>query len=134
MIRIAKLLLVAGVAVFTTLVVFNNLADFGTNYVFVRHVLLMDTLQPGGRVMGRALTSPLFHLAFYLCIIAWEIVTAILLWWGVASLLRARRLPAAGFNAAKSIPALALSLSLTMWLVAFLAIGGEWFLLWELPA
>lgn len=131
MIRVAKLLLVAGVALFTSLVVFNNLTDFGTNYLFVRHVLQMDTIVNSGHVMGRAITSPILQLAFYLCIIAWEITTAILLWWGVVSLGRALRFPAHGFNAAKRIPALGLSLSLLMWLVAFLAVGGEWFLMWQ---
>jgi predicted small integral membrane protein len=134
MIRFAKLLLVAGVALFTSLVVFNNLTDFGTNYLFVRHVLLMDTVAPGGRATGRALTSPFFHLAFYGCIIVWEAATAVLLWWGAALLLRARRLSAVEFNEAKKVSVLGLSLSLMLWLVAFLTIGGEWFLMWQSPA
>jgi predicted small integral membrane protein len=75
--------------------------------------------------------SPAFHLVFYLGIIAWEIVTTILLWWGGVQLLRALRLSAAAFNSAKRIPIAALTLSLLMWLVAFLSIGGEWFLMWQ---
>jgi predicted small integral membrane protein len=46
-------------------------------------------------------------------------------------LLRALRLPAAEFNIAKRVPVVALTLSLMMWLVAFLAVGGEWFLMWQ---
>ena len=72
--RIAKLLLLAGIALFYTLVVFNNLTDFDSNYQFVRHVLSMDTTFPGNHGMWRALSSPAIHLAFYLSIIAWEIV------------------------------------------------------------
>ncbi|MGA8289466.1 MAG: DUF2165 family protein, partial [Acidobacteriaceae bacterium] len=37
--RAAKLLLLAGVALFYSLVVFNNLTDFNSNYQLVRHVL-----------------------------------------------------------------------------------------------
>jgi len=64
-------------------------------------------------------------------IIAWELVTAVLLWWGSACLLRALRLPAAQFNAAKRVAIEALTLSLLMWLVAFLSVGAEWFLMWQ---
>ncbi len=130
-IRTAKMLLVASVALFYTLVVFNNLTDFGSNYEFVRHVLLMDSTIPGNHGMWRALSSPSVHLAFYISIIAWEIVTAIFLWTGVVRLLRALRLPAADFNAAKRVSVMALTLSMLMWFVAFHSIGGEWFLMWQ---
>lgn len=129
--RVAKLVLLAGIALYYTLVVVNNLTDFGSNYQFVRHVLSMDTTIPGNHGLWRALPQPALQLAFYLSIIAWEAATAILLWWGFARLWHARKLPAAAFNAAKTIPVLALALSLTMWLVAFLTIGGEWFLMWQ---
>jgi predicted small integral membrane protein len=129
--RAAKVLLVAGVALFYTLVVFNNLTDFDSNYEFVRHVLMMDTTIPGNHGMWRALSWPGFHLAFYLGIIAWEIANTILLWWGVVRLARALRAPASAFNAAKGVPVMALTLSLLMWLVAFLTVGAEWFLMWQ---
>lgn len=129
--RTAKTVLVAAIALFYTLVVFNNLTDFDSNYQFVRHVLTMDSTFPGNHGMWRALPSPSFHLAFYISIIAWEAATMILLWWGAIRLVRAIRLPAAGFNAAKSVPMMALTLSMLMWLVAFLAVGAEWFLMWQ---
>jgi predicted small integral membrane protein len=128
--RAAKLLLLAGVGLYYALVV-NNLTDFDSNYQFVRHVLSMDSTFPGNHGMWRALLSPTFHLAFYLGIITWEIATTILLWWGVATLLHALRLPASAFNAGKRVPVMALTLSMLMWLVAFLSIGAEWFLMWQ---
>ena len=131
MIRLAKLLLLAAVALFYALVVFNNLTDFGSNAQFVRHVLLMDTTIPGNHGMWRSIASPTVDLVFYVSIIAWEALTAILLCWGALRLTRALRLPAAAFNSAKSLPLLALTTSLLMWLVAFLTIGGEWFLMWQ---
>jgi predicted small integral membrane protein len=132
--RAAKLLLLSGIALYYSLVVFNNLTDFGSNYQFVQHVLAMDSTFPGNHGMGRALTSPAAHLAFYYGIIAWEIATTILLWWGVVRLLRASRLGVDAFNAAKRIAVSALTLSMLMWLVAFLAVGGEWFLMWQSQA
>jgi len=129
--RIAKLLLLAGIALFYTLVVFNNLTDFDSNYQFVRHVLTMDTTFPGNHGMWRALTSPALHLVFYLGIIGWEIVTMVLMWWGCLRLFAALRLRLEAFQEAKRVPVIALTLSLLMWLVAFLAVGGEWFLMWQ---
>jgi predicted small integral membrane protein len=129
--RASKLLLLAGVAAMYTIVVFNNLTDFNSNYEIVRHVLMMDTTFPNNHGMWRALNAPLIQLAFYLCIIAWEIVTMALLWWGVIGLVHALRLPVAAFESAKRIPLTALTLSLVMWLVAFLTVGGEWFLMWQ---
>jgi predicted small integral membrane protein len=129
--RTAKALLLAGVALYYTIVVFNNTTDFDSNYQFVRHVLMMDTTFPGNHGLWRAIPVPWFHLAFYISVIAWEFVTCILLWWGVANLSRTLGQPAAAFNAAKRIPILALTISLLMWLVAFLDVGGEWFLMWQ---
>ncbi|HVZ83239.1 MAG TPA: DUF2165 domain-containing protein [Terracidiphilus sp.] len=130
-IRASKLLLVAGIALFYTLVVFNNLTDFDSNYEFVKHVLAMDSTFPGNHGMWRALPSPALQLAFYLSIIAWECVTMILVWWGAANLFRALRAPVAEFHSAKRVAVMALTLSLLMWLVAFLSVGAEWFLMWQ---
>jgi predicted small integral membrane protein len=129
--RTSKLLLVAGIALFYALVVFNNLTDFDSNYQFVRHVLSMDSTFPGNYGMWRALPSPKLELGFYLSIITWECVTTVLLWWGVVDLLRALRDPAVRFHAAKRTAIVALTLSMLMWLVAFLSVGAEWFLMWQ---
>jgi predicted small integral membrane protein len=129
--RTAKLLLLAAIALFYTLVVWNNTTDFESNYQFVRHVLMMDTTFPGNKGMWRALNAPFWHLTFYFSVIAWEIATVVLGWWGAVALLRKLRSPAAEFNAAKRIPIVALTLSMLMWLVAFLSVGAEWFLMWQ---
>jgi predicted small integral membrane protein len=71
------------------------------------------------------------QLVFCVSIIAWEIVTMVLLWWGVANLLRVLRRNVAAFQSAKRIPVMALTLSMLMWLVAFLSVGAEWFLMWQ---
>lgn len=129
--RIAKILLLGGVAVYYLLVVFNNLTDFNSNYAFVQHVLSMDSTFPGNHGMWRAIGAPWVQTTFYLTIIAWEMVTTVLLAWGAVRLVRAFNAPAADFNRAKSTAVLGLTLSLLMWLVAFLSVGGEWFLMWQ---
>jgi predicted small integral membrane protein len=129
--RIAKILLIFAVAVFYSLVVLNNTTDYDSNYQFVRHVLMMDSTRPGNGGMWRALNSPVWHTTFYVGIIAWESVTMILCWWGGVNLARSVRGSADAFNQAKRMAIAALTCALLMWLVAFLSVGGEWFLMWE---
>ena len=129
--RTCKIALVFAVAFFYTLVVFNNLTDYESNYFFVQHTMTMDTTFPGNHGMWRAITSPIWHTAFYWSIIAWEIAVMLLSWWGGYAMLRAIRRDATGFNLSKRIAAAALTLSLLQWLVAFLSVGGEWFLFWQ---
>lgn len=129
--RTIKTLLVFGVALFYTFVVFNNITDYDSNYQFVRHVLMMDSTFPGNRGMWRALNSPALHTAFYVSIISWETLTMLLSWWGGVRLARALRGSAPVFHRAKRVAIAALTLSLLMWLIAFLAVGGEWFLMWQ---
>jgi predicted small integral membrane protein len=132
--RMAKVALVAGVALFYSLIVFGNLADPSLNHQFVRHVLTMDTTFPGSHSMWRAIDASWVHGTFFASIVAWEFVTTVLLWWGAVRMLRVRRAPASEFRAAIRFTQGALALSLLMWLVAFLAVGGEWFLMWQSPA
>ena len=129
--RMAKTLLVVAVAGFYSFVVFNNLTDYGSNFQFIRHVLMMDSTFPGNHGMWRALNGPAVHTAFYLSIIAWETLTMVLCWWGGLRLAKNVRATAAEFHRAKGVAVAALTLSLLMWLVAFLSVGGEWFLMWQ---
>ena len=129
--RSAKLLLLAGIALYYTLVVLNNLTDFGSNYEFIRHVLSMDSTFPGNHatVAGAFIAG---HASIFLLVDhRVEFVTTILAWWGLVNLVRALRGPASLFNAEKQMALIALTLSMLMWLVAFLDVGGEWFLMWQ---
>jgi predicted small integral membrane protein len=130
-IRTCKLLLLAATGFFFALVAFNNLTDFDSNYQFVRHVLMMDSTFPGNKGMWRAIRLPWIHLAFYLGIIAWEILNAVLSWWGSIALLRALRSPQPQFHSAKQIGVVALTSGMLQWFIAFLCIGAEWFLMWQ---
>ena len=44
---------------------------------------------------------------------------------------RALRTSGLAFNKAKRVAVAALTLAMLMWLVAFLSVGGEWFLMWQ---
>ena len=129
--RLAKLLLVFAVALFYAFVVFNNMTDYDSNYQFVRHVMMMDSTFPGNRGMWRASNSPALHTAFYVAIIAWEAVGMLLCLVGGVKLAAALQGTAAAFHAAKRLAIIGLTVSLLQWLVAFLSVGGEWFLMWQ---
>jgi predicted small integral membrane protein len=129
--RVTKAVLVLAIALFHTILVVNNITDYGSNYEFVRHVLMMDSTFPGNHLMWRALSSPLAHTVFYDSIIFWESLTMLLCWWGGARLLKSLRAHEAQFAAALNVAVIALTTSLLMWLVAFLDVGGEWFLMWQ---
>jgi predicted small integral membrane protein len=128
--RVAKFLLVAAVAGFHTLVVLNNTTDYDSNFQFVRHVMMMDSTFTGNRAMWRAVNTAVLHTAFYFSIIVWESVTMLLCWWGAIQLGRALRESPRAFHAAKKWAIAGLTLSLLMWM-AFLSVGGEWFLMWQ---
>lgn len=130
-VRMAKMLLMASVAFFFTLVVFNNTTDFDSNYQFVRHVLMMDTTFPGNHGMWRAIGATWVHLVFYLGIIGWEALNAVLCWWAAVAMLRSLRAPRAVFARAQTVAVLGLTAGLLQWMVAFLSVGAEWFLMWQ---
>ncbi len=129
--RTAKVLLVFGSACSLTIVVFNNVTDYGSNYEFVRHVLMMDSTLPGNTGMRRAINSPAIHTPFYISIIGWEALTMLFCWVGGVQMARSVRGPADEFHRAKRMAIAGLALSLLMWLLAFLTVGGEWFLMWQ---
>jgi predicted small integral membrane protein len=129
--RASKAVLVFAIALFYTILVLNNITDYGSNYEFVRHVLMMDSTFPGNHGMWRAVNSPLVHTVFYISIIAWESVTMLLCWWAGVRLLKLYRADREQFAAALNVAMIALTTSLLMWLVAFLDVGGEWFLMWQ---
>ena len=129
-IRSSKFLLVWAVALFVSLVVFNNLCDYGSNFLFVSHVLQMDTTFPANRLMWRAINTPFLHHAFYWIIILAEAATAVLCWLGGYRLFRSID-DIDCFNRAKRIAIAGLTLGLLLWFTGFITIGGEWFVMWQ---
>lgn len=131
--RIAQTVLVAAVAGLLTLLALNNLMDYESNFQYVAHVLSMDTTFPDNQLKWRALTNPIFHHLFYWTLILWEATSASLCWLGALHLSRRLRADRNSFQQAKSMAVYGLVLSMLQWLVAFLTVGGEWFVMWQSP-
>ena len=132
LIRLSKVVMVAGLAAYALLVAFGNITDYGSNFAFIQHVMSMDTTFPGNKLMYRAITSPVLHNIAYCAIIAGEGLTGIVLAVAAGRLWAARG-DGARFSAAKGIVALGAALAFLVWFVGFLLIAGEWFAMWQSP-
>ncbi len=129
-IRYSKLLLVAAMAFYVSLVAFGNITDYGSNLAFVQHVLAMDTVFPESAITYRAIEAPAAQHAAYLLIIALETLTGTICWLGAWRMLQNIRAPADRFNRSKNTAVIGLTLGFLLWQAGFMAIGGEWFGMW----
>ncbi|MFF5504731.1 DUF2165 domain-containing protein [Streptomyces roseolus] len=126
---VAATALTATVAVYMALVAFGNITDFGTNQQFVQHVLSMDTTFKDPDLMWRAVESPALQNAAYVAIIVWETLTALVLlaatWFWITGLRRE------AYDRARAASTVGLVMVLLLFGLGFLAIGGEWFAMWQ---
>ena len=139
LLRLAKLALVASAGLFLFIVVLNNAVfDYPSNYAFLQHVLSMDTLFSGENQAWRAFRDPTpedgswwFYHVSHGSIILWEAVAGALCAVGAWKIWQARAASPAVFQKAKTLAAFCLVVSMLQWLVAFITVGGEWFLMWQ---
>ena len=116
-----KALLVATIALFFSVVAFNNIVDYNTNWMFVKHVLSMDTIPQPSPLMGRAIHHHFLQQTLYIIIICWEAITAVICWMGAYSLL----------NKKIKIANIGLMTGLMLYLLGFCIIASEWFAAWQ---
>lgn len=128
-VQLCKAALVAAIAFFFTLVAYGNVADYDSNWQFVQHVLSMDTTFANSSLHWRAIANPTVQTIGYCMIIAVEIAVAVLLWLAVATWLMSLR--STGLGRAKTFAIAGLSLGLLLYAVGFIAVGGEWFAMWQ---
>ncbi|MCT8341322.1 MULTISPECIES: DUF2165 family protein [Photorhabdus] len=129
-IRLSKTLMIFAIALFATLAAFGNITDYATNFAFVQHVFMMDTIFPDTTITYRAIHSPVLHHIGYIMIISLESLMAVLCWIGGIYLLANLKSNAAIFNKKKAVAIAGLTLGFLTWQVAFMSIGGEWFGMW----
>ncbi|MGA7383406.1 MAG: DUF2165 domain-containing protein [Methylocella sp.] len=130
-IRLAKISCAAAIGFYAALVAFGNISDYWTNFAFVTEVLDMDDVPPASRIRWRAVTSPVLHHAGYILIIAAEIGTAALCGLGAIAMARQVRAKALPFQVAKNKAVAGLTLGFLLYEGGFVAIGGEWFGMWQ---
>lgn len=129
--RLSKIALVISVAFLLTITVINNISDYRMNFQFVKNVMSMNSVYLHNQDSWRAITSPALHHLFYWIIISWQAAAALLCWWGAYRCWQTVKDSAKVFHQAKAVAIGGLTLVLLMWMVAFLGVGGQWFLMWQ---
>ncbi|MDX1901294.1 MAG: DUF2165 domain-containing protein [Gammaproteobacteria bacterium] len=130
-VRFIKIGMLASIALFFSIVAFDNIIDFESNWIYVQHVLSMDTTFHNPALMTRAITHPSIQKFVYYFIIAWQILTALFCWLGSFILLSKINMKDAQFNHARKIGLIGLFLGFLLYMVGFIIIGGEWFSMWQ---
>ena len=129
-IRVAKIAVVFCCSWIAGLPGINNLLDYNVNLQFVQHVFMMDSLAFEPSVVSwRSIHSPIIHHLAYLFLIFTELSIFVLGLWGSHDLWKARY-DAVLFNRRKSKAVWAMLLGIFLWILAFMVVGGEWFLMW----
>jgi len=129
--RFIKICMVASIALFFSIVAFDNITDFKSNWAFVQHVMSMDTTFHESALMWRAITNPIIQRYAYYFIIFWEILTAITCWLGCFALLTKIKENDSCFNSSKKLAFIGLFFGFLLYMVGFVIVGGEWFSMWQ---
>ena len=129
--RLIKILFTCAVGLYISLVCLNNLIDYRSNFAFVSMVAKMQDTFSIQRNGWRSVHSGFLHHLFFIVIIVWEAVVAICLFVGTARMVSKFRSTAVDFKVANSFATYGFSLGVLLWFMVFIAIGGEWFLMWQ---
>jgi len=109
----------------------GNVMDYDSNYQFVKHVLSMDTTFEGNALMWRAITAPWVWTVAYIGIIIAEFAFASLAIIASIRMFMRRNADARTFDQARGLGYLAYGIAFAIWFIGFLAIGSEWFAMWQ---
>src|ERR1700754_3355954 len=113
--RYAKIAMSLALASFCLVVAFDNITDYGTNYLFVQHVMSMDTTFLGNALRYRSIDNPLLWQLGYALIIAAEGLAGVLFLAGAVRLIQVRNASGEVFNAAKGLVVAASTVAFLVW-------------------
>jgi len=113
------------------LVAIGNITDYYTNYLFVEHVLKMDTTSPNSTIHYRSINEPILFHSAYIVMIVMEVGMAVCCLKGGWLLFRNLRKNVSSFQAAKNWGIAGIIIGILIWFVGFEVIGGEWFAMWQ---
>ena len=131
LLRVAKTVSVASIALMALLVVFDNITDYFSNFLFVEHVLKMDTTFPESHIHYRSINSPFLFHAGYILIIAMEAMMAFCGIKGSWLLFKNLKSNAVIFHASKNWAVAGIIIGIVIWFLGFEVVGGEWFAMWQ---
>lgn len=128
--RLIKIFFSGSVALFMSLVCFNNSIDYDSQFQFVHMVANMsDTFSK--MKSWRSVDNVFAHHVLYIFIVMWELSIAVLMLSGTFKMIKKLKAESTEFENSKKYTALGLALGVLLWFTVFIAIGGEWFLMWQ---
>ena len=129
--RLAKAILVAAAGIMAALIVIGNTTDYCTNYLFVEHVMKMDTTFPLSHIHYRSINNPIIFNLGYVFIIIMEALMAFCCLKGSWLLFKNIKSSSAVFHASKKWAITGILIGVIVWFFGFEVIGGEWFQMWQ---
>ncbi len=113
------------------LVCFNNITDYGSNFIFVSNVAGMEDVFSRQQTGWRAIHNSRLHHLMYISIILVELCIAITFLMGSVKMIRNYRSSAETFQSSKKLTITALASAMLLFFIFFISIAGEWFLMWQ---
>ena len=129
--RLIKIWFSGAIGLYISLVCFNNIADYNSNFPFVRMVATMEDTFSKERNGWRSVDSVFLHHLLFIVIVIWELSIALFVWLGFFRMISKFRATAPEFKQAKKYTSQGLALAVLLWFTVFITIGGEWFLMWQ---
>lgn len=130
MLRIMKILLVLGVALWGILGAYGNLADWSGTTGAVKAATSMVTFE-GGADKWQATSNPVIVTAGALFIMLSKVIAGFLCLMGARQMWAARTADAAEFAKAKILALTGCAVAVFMLFVGFIVIAEGWFELWQ---
>jgi predicted small integral membrane protein len=128
--RLLKAVMVLSIGLWALLIGCDNVLDYRSNWQFVQHVLSMDTVFKDNPLRYRAITDATLQTVAYGLIILVQLTAGTTCCAGAVQLAQGRCVPHA-YGAARTLSAAGLVLVFLLYFVGFVAVGGEWFGMWQ---
>ena len=122
--KTSNLMIVIFSALLFSLIAFNNISDYHTNFQFVKSVLSMESVKTKN-VIWRAVTSPSLQHSVYMAIIIWELITALVCWIGAFCIILTK------VRVGRGIATIGLMMGAALFMIGFVIGAGEWFYMWD---
>lgn len=132
--RLIKIFFSCSVALYITLVAFNNVTGYSSNFQFISNISEMNDVFSKDRDGWRSVNNASLHHLFFIIIIIWELSIAALMWFGAFRMIKKFNASTTEFKSAKKFTSIGLSIGVLLWFTVFISIAGEWFLMWQSKA
>lgn len=116
---------------YMALVCFNNITDYSSNFTFVSKVSGMEDVFSRESTGWRSIQNTTIHHIMYISIILVELCITATLMAGSLKMIRNYKSSAEVFQSSKKLTITGLASAMLLFLIFFITIAGEWFLMWQ---